>query len=44
MHVTVSVGVTTHRIGDNYDDFMGRADKALYQAKNEGKNKTILAD
>lgn len=44
IHVTVSVGVTIHRKGDSYDDFMGRADKALYQAKNEGKNKTILAD
>ncbi|MFY9142035.1 GGDEF domain-containing protein [Sulfuricurvum sp.] len=42
IHMTVSIGAVTHRIGDNYDDFMGRADKALYQAKQEGKNKTVL--
>jgi diguanylate cyclase len=42
IHVTVSIGVTIHQSGDNYDDLMGRADKALYHAKNTGKNKTIL--
>lgn len=42
IQVTISVGVTMHRLNDNYDDFMGRADSALYQAKSEGKNKTII--
>lgn len=42
IHITVSIGATMHRLGDNYDDFIGRADEALYQAKNQGKNKTIL--
>lgn len=42
--MTVSVGATMHRAGDTFDDFVARADKALYQAKNEGKNRTVLVD
>lgn len=42
--MTVSVGVTLHHAGDSYDDFIGRADEALYRAKKEGKNRTILVD
>ncbi|MBV5320399.1 MAG: GGDEF domain-containing protein [Sulfuricurvum sp.] len=42
--MTVSVGATMHRAGDTYDDFIARADNALYRAKNEGKNRTILED
>ncbi|MDD5160625.1 MAG: diguanylate cyclase [Sulfuricurvum sp.] len=42
IHITVSVGATEHHLGDNYDDFIGRADAALYLAKNQGKNKTVL--
>ncbi|HEX5330081.1 GGDEF domain-containing protein [Sulfuricurvum sp.] len=44
MKMTVSVGATMHREGDTYDDFVARADEALYRAKNEGKNRTILVD
>lgn len=44
MKMTVSVGATMHHAGDSYDDFIARADNALYQAKNEGKNRTILVD
>lgn len=42
--MTVSVGATVHHQGDSYDDFIGRADEALYRAKKEGKNRTILID
>ncbi len=42
--MTVSVGATLHHQGDTYDDFIGRADEALYRAKKEGKNRTILVD
>ncbi len=42
--MTVSVGVSMHHAGDTFDNFVARADKALYQAKNEGKNRTILVD
>ncbi|MDD2781336.1 GGDEF domain-containing protein [Sulfuricurvum sp.] len=44
IHMTVSVGASIHHLGDSYDTFLGRADKALYTAKNEGKNKTVLFD
>lgn len=42
--MTVSVGATLHHEGDSYDSFVGRADEALYRAKKEGKNRTILVD
>lgn len=42
--MTVSVGATMHHAGDTYDDFVGRADNALYRAKKEGKNRTVLFD
>jgi diguanylate cyclase len=44
IHITVSIGVTLHRMKDSFDDFIGRADSALYRAKDEGKNKTVLFD
>lgn len=38
--VTSSFGVTQHRITDpSVDDVINRADKMLYQAKNEGRNR-----
>lgn len=42
--MTVSIGATIHHAGDSYDDFIARADQALYRAKKEGKNRTILMD
>lgn len=42
--MTVSVGATLHHEGDSYDSFVGRADEALYRAKKEGKNRTVLVD
>lgn len=44
IHVTVSIGVALHEKGDSYDDFVSRADKALYRAKNARKNCTVLFD
>jgi len=39
--VTVSIGVNSHKPkkGCSVDDFLNRADKALYKAKDEGRNK-----
>jgi diguanylate cyclase (GGDEF)-like protein len=42
--VTISMGISTHNSSDSKSSFMGRADKALYSAKNSGRNKTIMAD
>ena len=39
--VTVSIGVTSHINGDNVESFVGRADKALYTAKDSGRNKVV---
>jgi diguanylate cyclase len=36
--VSISCGITTMREGDSGEDAFDRADKALYQAKDEGRN------
>ncbi|DAB30441.1 MAG TPA: GGDEF domain-containing protein [Sulfurimonas sp. UBA12504] len=38
INVTMSIGATKYIESDNEDTLMGRADKALYRAKNSGKN------
>ena len=40
--VTVSLGLTTLTEKDSCQSFFDRADKALYQAKNTGRNKTVI--
>ncbi len=37
--ITVSVGVACYRPGESPEEFIRRADKALYSAKNAGKNR-----
>ena len=39
---TCSIGVTTYKKNDNEEIILNRADKALYKAKNHGRNKTIF--
>jgi diguanylate cyclase len=41
LSVTVSVGVSTLRKGDTVADLIDRADRALYQAKETGKNRVV---
>ncbi len=41
--VTVSLGVTEARVGDTPDDILARADKALYEAKEQGRNQACRA-
>jgi len=44
-HLTASIGVAVSKFGpalDTAEALVARADKALYQAKSEGRNKTVL--
>jgi two-component system chemotaxis response regulator CheY len=45
LHITASFGVGTCRPGseDGLDDLIKRTDKALYEAKNSGRNRVCLA-
>lgn len=42
LRVTMSVGLTKYSAGDTPDSIIARADKALYRAKNSGKNQMFL--
>lgn len=43
--LTISLGATTYAEGDdNVEDVIARADKAMYQAKQEGRNRVCVAD
>jgi len=42
--ITISAGVTTAQPGDTVDTLLQRADDALYQAKNSGRNKIVVQD
>jgi len=44
INITVSLGATTFHSTDNsWEQLLDRADKALYQAKNEGRNQVVVA-
>jgi len=38
IHLTISAGITNHILGDTVEDIIERADRALYNAKESGKN------
>ena len=42
--VTVSVGVASHREGDEVDALVARSDAALYRAKAAGRNRVAVVD
>ncbi|HWB49643.1 MAG TPA: PleD family two-component system response regulator [Stellaceae bacterium] len=42
--ITISVGVATARSGDSVDTLLQRADDALYQAKNTGRNQVVAEE
>ena len=42
--VTLSLGVYEMKENDNECDLLIKADKALYQAKNTGRNKVVIND
>lgn len=43
VHVTISVGAATRHSNEHWERVMKRADKALYQAKEEGRNRVCRA-
>ncbi|MFC4258946.1 GGDEF domain-containing protein [Marinobacter lacisalsi] len=43
VRVTASAGVASHRLGETPDQWLARADDALYRAKNAGRNCTHVA-
>lgn len=44
MHgITVSIGVAQYKSGETVDSLIERADKALYEAKHNGKNRVVLS-
>ena len=45
LSVTISVGIAQFRIGqENWEGFLHRADEALYQAKNDGRDRWMVAE
>jgi diguanylate cyclase (GGDEF)-like protein len=43
IHVTISLGLTLARPDDTLSTLLSRADNALYDAKNQGRNRFELA-
>lgn len=41
--ITLSIGVAELQPGENLDSLVSRADRALYQAKSNGRNRVVLA-
>jgi diguanylate cyclase (GGDEF)-like protein len=41
--ITVSIGVSSYLIGDTIESFVGRADVALYLAKENGRNRVEVS-
>lgn len=44
VQVTVSIGVAQLRIGESFEAWTERADKALYQAKAQGRDRVVVAN
>ncbi|CAM8635807.1 diguanylate cyclase AdrA [Comamonadaceae bacterium] len=42
--MTISIGITTTRFGETYEDTYQRADIALYKAKNAGRSRYICSE
>jgi diguanylate cyclase (GGDEF)-like protein len=44
IHATVSIGIAQLRGDESIEQWLSRADKALYEAKDNGRNQCVLAD
>ena len=40
--VTISIGATLHKAGESIEDMIERADKLLYQSKQDGRNRVTI--
>ncbi|HEX5354765.1 MAG TPA: GGDEF domain-containing protein [Aquabacterium sp.] len=43
LHVTFSAGVAQAKVGESLEQLIERADEALYEAKRQGRNRSLLA-
>jgi diguanylate cyclase (GGDEF)-like protein len=43
IRITVSAGVAMWRSPESLNSLLGRADEALYEAKNDGRNRSRIA-
>ena len=41
-NITVSVGIAEHRAGESMEQTLARTDRALYRAKEEGRNRVVV--
>ena len=44
IRATISIGVTLAQRGEGIDALLARADDAMYEAKERGKNQVVAAD
>ena len=45
LHVTIIIGIAQYRVGhENWQNFLSRADAALYQAKHKGRDQWVVAE
>lgn len=44
LQITVSMGISQYEDGENEDDILARADKALYRAKYQGRDQIVCFD
>ena len=42
IQVTISIGVTEHIIGEGINPFIQRADQAMYESKEKGRNNVSI--
>lgn len=42
-NITISLGIAAHCAGEPFDEFMRRADQALYESKRSGRNRLTVA-